>query len=134
MSRRRSSRAAATRRAPSGVRPRLNVWLENRVGQLLFGEGRLQILEAIAAHGSLTAAAEALGMSYRGLWAKLRHSERRLGFALVETHAGRGPQSGTTLTPAARQVMELFRHLHEQTEATLAATFRKFSAHWPPAD
>ena len=35
---------------------------------------------------------------------------------------------------AARQVMELFRHLHADTEATLAATFRKFSTHWPPAD
>jgi molybdate transport system regulatory protein len=88
------------------MRLQINVWVENPKGELLFGEGRLQILQAIEKHGTLSAAAEALGMSYRGLWARVRHSERRLGFPLIESHAGRGPHSGTSLTAEGRAIME----------------------------
>ena len=90
---------------------RLSLWLENSAGEVLFGAGRLQILQAIQEHGSLSAAAQRLGMSYRGLWARIRHSERRLGFPLIETHAGRSPASGAKLTPQAREIMKRFAGL-----------------------
>lgn len=90
---------------------RLSLWVDNPEGKLLFGDGRYQILQAVDEHGSLSAAAEALGMSYRGLWARIRHSEKRLGFALIESHAGRGPSSGTSLTPAGRTLMGRYARL-----------------------
>jgi molybdate transport system regulatory protein len=102
----------------SAMRMRISVWLENAEGLVLFGPGRLQILEAIDEHGSLSAAAEALGMSYRGLWARIRHSERRLGFPLVHAHAGRGAASGTSLTSKGRAMMDRFSRLRSHvTEA-----------------
>ncbi len=104
---------------------RVSVWLEDADGGLLFGDGRLQILEAIAKSGSLSAAAETLGMSYRGLWARIRHSERRLGFALIESHAGRGPSSGTTLTPEGVALMERYARLQAETLEVAGASFKK---------
>ena len=95
----------------STLRPKLSLWLENSAGEPAFGKGRMLILDAIDAHGSLSAAARALGMSYRGLWARLRRSERRLGFPLVVSHPGCGHESGTVLTPAGRELLERYREL-----------------------
>ena len=108
---------------PSAMRLRVSVWLEDAEGLVLFGPGRLQILEAIDAHGSLSAAAEALGMSYRGLWARIRHSERRLGFPLVHAHAGRGAASGTSLTSEGRTMIDRFSQLRERVNAAADELF-----------
>jgi molybdate transport system regulatory protein len=121
-------------RLPTGARLRLNLWLEGGEEKVLFGAGRMQILVAIRTHGSLSAAAEALGMSYRGLWAKIRHSERRLGFPLVESHAGRGPSSGTSLTPQAEALMAAYAQIEEQVSAEAARAFAEaFPDHEAPA-
>jgi molybdate transport system regulatory protein len=101
----------------------VNLWIENPQGELLFGEGRLQILQAIEEHGTLSAAAEALGMSYRGLWARVRHSERRLGFPLIESRAGRGPESGTSLTAEGHAIMERYARLLTQTQTAAQTAF-----------
>ncbi len=110
------------------MRMRLSVWLENDEGKLLFGEGRQQILEAIAEHKSLSAAAEAMGMSYRGLWAKIRHSERRLGFPLIESHAGRGPSSGTSLSDQGRAMLERYAELRRRVVAAADEAFGELYA------
>jgi molybdate transport system regulatory protein len=107
------------------MRVRLNVWVENELGELLFGEGRQQILEAIQTHGSLSAAAESLGMSYRGLWARVRNSEKRLGFPLIESHAGRGPESGTALTPEGRALLKRFTRLQKQVLKSTQTAFQR---------
>lgn len=123
-------RAGPGRQGEPAPRPRLrlHLWLENEAGEALFGPGRLEILRAIETHGSLLAAAGALGMSYRGLWAKVRHAERRLGFPLVDAHAGRGPASGAALTPEARELMKRFARLQaEATRAGEAAFARLFA-------
>jgi molybdate transport system regulatory protein len=126
-----ASRGKPASRGEPASRPRLrlHLWLENEAGEALFGPGRLEILRAIETHGSLLAAASALGMSYRGLWAKVRHAERRLGFALVDAHAGRGPASGAVLTDAARELMDHFARLQTETaragEAALARLFAR---------
>ncbi|MBD3235807.1 MAG: LysR family transcriptional regulator [Candidatus Eisenbacteria bacterium] len=102
---------------------RMTLWIENAEGEVLFGEGRQQILDAIDREGSLSAAAQALGMSYRGLWARLRNSEKRLGFPLIESHAGRGPDSGTSLTPAGRELMRRFAALEGRIAEAACAAF-----------
>ena len=91
------------------MRIRTNVWIENAEGEVVFGLGRQRILEAIQECGSLKAAAEKLGFSYRGLWARLRLSEKRLGFPLVDSHPGRGEHAGTKLTPRALELLERYR-------------------------
>ena len=93
------------------LRPKLSLWLENSSGEPAFGKGRMLILDAIDAHGSLSAAARVLGMSYRGLWARLRRTERRLGFPLVVSHPGCGRDSGSALTPEGRELLERYREL-----------------------
>jgi molybdate transport system regulatory protein len=96
---------------PNKIRIRVNVWLENEKGEVLFGSGRHQILEAVKENGTLAAAATALGMSYRGLWGRIRISEKRLGFGLLDSHAGRGPESGSTLTTHGEALMRVYAQI-----------------------
>jgi molybdate transport system regulatory protein len=105
------------KRASRTLRPRLTLWLETGSGEPAFGKGRMIILDAIDANGSLSAAASALGMSYRGLWARLRRSEQRLGFRLIVSHAGRGRDSGSVLTPEGRALLERYRALLRRVTA-----------------
>ena len=54
--------------APGGAwTVRLRVWVE-RDGRAVLGPGRLELLEGIDRHHSISAAARAMGMSYRHAW------------------------------------------------------------------
>ncbi len=110
--------------SPTGEHLHINVWIEDAKDKLLFGEGRQQILEAVAEHGSLSAAAEAMGMSYRGLWARIRFSEKRLGYPIIESHVGRGPSSGTSLTAQGQRLLEKYSRLREVIESESAKAYK----------
>ncbi len=108
------------------MRIRTHVWIEDDQGKVAFGLGRLQILRAISSCGTMRGAAEMLGLSYRGLWARLRHSERRLGFPLVDSKPGRGPQGGTSLTSRADRLLTQYdRMLSEVYQASERAYARR---------
>ena len=84
------------RRRPT-LKPKSKVWLE-LAGRPVFGDGKARMLETIERAGSLTAAAGELGMSYRGLWGRLREMERRLGMTLVSRRTGGAGGGGAELT------------------------------------
>ncbi|MEW5911738.1 MAG: LysR family transcriptional regulator [Thermodesulfobacteriota bacterium] len=90
------------------------LWLEEN-GRVLFGEGRQELLRAVARSGSLAAAARDLNMSYRAAWGRIKASEERLGFPLVErTPEGR---RAVRLTEKARRLMERYQELEDQARA-----------------
>ena len=93
------------------MRIKSKFWLEDESGDTVFGEGRRRILELIEELGSMQAAAKALNMSYRGVWARLRATEERLGVKLVETSVGRGKNRGSRLTPEARKLLANYKVL-----------------------
>lgn len=80
------------------------------------GPGKADLLEAIAAEGSIAAAGRALGMSYRRSWLLVDAMNRCWRDRLVETVAGGGRGRGAHLTPLGEQVLAAYRAL----EATLA--------------
>lgn len=85
---------------------RMHLWLESGES-VYFGMGRVMLLDMIEEHGSLRKAAEALGMSYRAAWGKLRATEDILGLVLVESAGTR--RGGCRLTPDGRRIREKFR-------------------------
>jgi len=101
------------------MRVRTKIWLETDDGRPVLGDGRLEILEAIARTGSLSAAARELGMSYRSLWGKLRTAEERLGFTLVVGTAGGEHHGGSSLTDDARALVAAFTAFRAKAEAAV---------------
>ncbi|MYM38172.1 LysR family transcriptional regulator [Pseudoduganella sp. CY13W] len=89
-------------------------------GQKLGGRERMDLLAAIAEHGSITAAAKAVGLSYKGAWDAIEAMNNLAGEPLLERLAGGKGGGGTRLTPRGLQLVENF--------AKIEAAHRRFVA------
>lgn len=108
--------------------PRVKVWLEVR-GQYAFGFGISRILKAVEATGSIKAAAEQLGKSYRYVWGRIKKTEKAIGEPLVATRVGgKGPhRSG--LTASAKRLVADYDALRDRMFEVVQQEFdRRFGA------
>ncbi|MDE1914804.1 MAG: LysR family transcriptional regulator [Sphingomonadales bacterium] len=78
---------------------------------IAMGPGKADLLDAIVAHGSISAAGRALGMSYRRAWLLVDTMNRCWDKPLVETSPGRSAQGGARLTERGRDVLNAYRAL-----------------------
>ncbi|EPR44396.1 putative transcriptional regulator, ModE family [Desulfovibrio sp. X2] len=101
---------------------RLHMWLETDEG-VFFGVGRVQLLELVDELGSLRAAADRLGMSYRAAWGKIRKTEKIIGFSLIEKPAGN--RGGYRLTEFGKLLVENFRDWYADVETRAVARARE---------
>ena len=99
MARARRNLAGRTR-----MKARVKVWLEID-GRYVFGFGLSEILKAVEAAGSIKAAAESLGKSYRYVWGRIKKAERALGEPLVETRVGGKGTDRSSLTERAGRLV-----------------------------
>ena len=104
---------------------RSKIWIEDEQGRVVFGRGRLLILEAIDRLGSLQAAAKSLHMSYRAVWCRVRESEKRFGQALV-VRDGRGSR----LTPKAQGLVNRFKRLQAVVEKESDEVYETLVSRW----
>jgi molybdate transport system regulatory protein len=77
--------------------------------EIAVGPGKVDLLEAIEATGSITAAAKALGMSYRRAWLLVDTMNRCFGRPVVEAEAGGKRGGGARLTPLGADVTRRYR-------------------------
>ena len=98
---------------------RMKHWLEVD-GRFAIGDGGVDLLRAIAAHGTLAKAACEVGWSYRHAWGYIRRAEEALGTELTEARPGKGTARGLELTAAARRLLRQF------PSGTKARRFPKF--------
>ncbi|MCB2192521.1 MAG: LysR family transcriptional regulator [Deltaproteobacteria bacterium] len=89
------------------------LWIEENE-KVLFGGGRLKLLKAVIDQGSLAGAARELSMSYRAAWGRLRASEKRLGFPLVER--SEGGRREVQLTPQGLKMVKQFEAFEKQAQ------------------
>ena len=117
-----------TRRAePAGplARARLRLRLVLGAGHRL-GPGKIDLLEAIAATGSITAAGRSMGMSYRRAWILIDEANRMFTTPLVTTAAGGAGGGGAHLTDLGRDVIAAFRRIEARTRAAVTEELAAF--------
>ncbi len=102
-------------------RPKSKIWIENEEGKLIIGTGRVRILEAILEAGSMNKAAHNLRQPFRAVWGKIKATEERCGFKLVET-----TNAGSRLTKEGMQLLSAYRRFHDRCEAFVNEQFRVF--------
>ena len=111
------------------TRIKSKVWIEDSRGRVIFGPGRMRILEAVRRCGSLSAAAKDMGMSYRGLWGKLRTTEEALKKPLLSKTAGGVAGGGSTLTPYAHKIMRRYdrskQTIRQETDRLFEEDFKR---------
>lgn len=84
------------------------------------GHGKVALLEAIGATGSISAAGRANGMTYRRAWELVDHLNKAFGRPLVEGHSGGAGGGGAGLTDLGHAVVARYRALLAATEAAAA--------------
>jgi molybdate transport system regulatory protein len=104
---------------------RTKIWVVDHSGNVLFGMGRVKILEAIDRGGSINAAAKALKMSYRAVWGRIKATEERLGKELVIRTAGGASGGGSTLTPYAKDLIREYKAFRRQVIEDADARFAR---------
>jgi len=102
---------------------RSKIWIEDEQGKVVFGAGRLRILEAVERTGSILAASKELQMSYRAVWGKIRATEQRLGRPLLTKKIGGTKGGGSELTGFAKALVQRYRTLQALTESAADRLF-----------
>jgi molybdate transport system regulatory protein len=92
---------------------RLRIDLPN--GQSV-GPGKIELLELVGRHASISAAARAMKMSYRQAWLKLESLNHALDEPVFETATGGAHGGGARLTATGRRLIARFRVLQAAVE------------------
>ena len=96
-----------------------------RGDEVAIGPGKVELLEAVRDHGSITEAAKQIGMSYRRAWLLLDEVNRMLKKpATMSAHGGQSG-GGSVLTPEGEEVVRLYREIEAQAEAACAQKIRQ---------
>ena len=75
------------------------------------GAQRVALLEAVGREGSISGAARALGLSYRGAWDAICAMNNLVGRSLVEGQTGGRRGGGARLTEEGARLVASFRRL-----------------------
>jgi molybdate transport system regulatory protein len=109
-----------------------SLWL-HAGGETLAGAGRIALLAAIGETGSITAAAKAVGISYKAAWEAVDTMNNLAGVALVVRATGGKGGGGTTLTPRALRLIDTYRALereHRKFIERASAAIEDFAGDW----
>ncbi len=93
------------------------------------GPGKAELLSAIEATGSISAAARELGMSYKRGWDLVAIMNEHFASPLVSTSAGGTGGGGTRLTPLGVRVLRDYRRMHDLALSAIAGDLRRFRKH-----
>jgi molybdate transport system regulatory protein len=79
-------------------------------GNIIIGEGRKEILEKIEQTGSINQAAKAMKMSYKGVWSKIKATEKYMQAKIVEADRKRG----SCLTKEGKDLLDKYTLLKDR--------------------
>jgi molybdate transport system regulatory protein len=111
------------------ARIRLRIYLGAAESKL--GPGKVELLEAIRRHGSISAAARSMGMAYRHAWNLVNDLNRSLGAPAVVRSVGGRRGGGAALTPLGEEIVARFRRLERATQRALRRDLADLEAMLP---
>jgi len=103
------------------IRFRLRV---TRGADIALGPGKVDLLEAIAKTGSITAAARGLDMSYRRAWLLVDTMNRCFRTPVVDAAKGVKRGGGTRLTAVGIEAVRCDRRIEQRAERASATEMR----------
>lgn len=95
-------------------------------GERAFGPGKADLLERIAAEGSISKAAKSMDMSYSRAWQLVDAMNQSFRKPLVESSAGGRKGGGAVLTAMGRDVLAVFRKMEAQMNEAADTFFPEF--------
>ena len=95
------------------------------------GPGKAELIERIADTGSISAAARAMGMSYRRAWQLVEALNKDYRERVVTTAAGGMRGGGARVTPFGLRVLAAYRAMEEKASSAIASDLRRFQRYIP---
>ena len=92
------------------------------------GPGKAELVERIAESGSISAAARAMGMSYRRAWQLVEALNAACVEPVVITAIGGRRGGGARVTPFGRDLVRLFRAMEDKASAAIVPDLRRFES------
>ncbi|MDB5570479.1 MAG: modE [Hyphomicrobiales bacterium] len=92
------------------------------------GHGKVRLLELIDAHGSISSAARAMGMSYRKAWLLSDEVNRMFAEPAFATRLGGKGGGQAQLTPFGRELVSLYRRIEADTQARFGQEIQALEA------
>jgi molybdate transport system regulatory protein len=90
------------------------------------GPGKADLLEAIAAAGSLAAAARRMSMSYRRAWNLVKTMNGAFRQPIVESIKGGSSGGHTALTATGQEVLTRYRRMEARAADAIAEEAKEF--------
>ena len=100
---------------------RSSYWIVDEDGNIIIGKGRAEILKNIEKTGSINQAAKVMKMSYKGVWSKIKATEKHLKQSIVHTDR----KEGSRLTRQGKELLEQFKQLEKKCMAQDDIIFSK---------
>lgn len=95
--------------------------------QIAIGPGKADLLEAIAACGSISESARRMGMSYRRAWLLVDTMNRCFREPVVASATGGSGGGGARVTPFGERVLARFRAMQARVHRALDRDLAAFS-------
>jgi molybdate transport system regulatory protein len=95
------------------------------------GPGKAELVERIAATGSISAAARAMGMSYRRAWQLVEALNKDYRERVVTTAAGGKRGGGASVTAFGQRLVTEYRAMEAKASEAIAADLRRFQRYIP---
>jgi molybdate transport system regulatory protein len=89
-------------------------------GDRYIGHGRIELLELIGRHGSISRAAQAMNMSYKRAWYLIDGFNGMFREPLIERHHGGRGGGSATLTPFGERVVAEYRAMEAKALGVFA--------------
>ncbi len=95
-------------------------------GPPAMGPGKADLVERIAQTGSISAAARAMGMSYRRAWQLVDALNAAYKAPVVVTAIGGQRGGGARVTPYGKRLVARFRAMEYKASASIATDLKRF--------
>jgi len=93
------------------------------------GPGKAELIERIADTGSISAAARAMGMSYRRAWQLVEALNASYREPVITTAIGGQKGGGARVTPYGTRLAALYRAMEVKASAAIAADLKRYARH-----
>jgi len=92
------------------LRLRSKHWIVDEDDNMIMGAGRMEILETIAKTGSINQTAKIMKMSYKGVWGRIKVTEKAMKIKIVDTDR----KLGSSLTQEGEDLLKRYRQLKKE--------------------
>ncbi|MEI6436983.1 MAG: ModE family transcriptional regulator [Bacteroidota bacterium] len=110
----------------SDIRLHYKIWMSDEKETGILGDGKWKMLKLIEEKGSIKAACDELGYTYRRTWGNLKKIEKFFGFLLLEKHRGGSDGGRTELSEEGKRLVRAFDAFHNTVDAHIQIGFENF--------